>query len=512
VRINVLLIDASTESQEWAERYDRSVTGANVLAIQSEVAATVAARLKTGMPESGSVSAETESTRSLQAWEAYQRGQNADTLEDKEQYYRRAIEADPKFVPAYVGLSRVLVRQIYDSGARRDVNLPEAEAAIETALRLDPNSADALVQSAFFAQDGEAEARLRRAIELNPNHARAYAKLSDLLAESGSFEEALRYAEKGVALDPLSDGLRGSLASSLAALGRFDEAEVQYRRRVEIDPSGSYALRDLAMFEAYVRDRFAVAVPLLERARTADPDLAWIFGDLAQLYMDLEEDSRAAELVDEAVNRWPDRTNVNAMATILAVYRGDQLAAVRYAQRILETQPKHFVGLIALSEADLARGDVAAARAKWAFAYPEFFATVPPEVDATNDIIATSVASILLAAGDRIRARVLLDRSERAVRGRPRLGANGYGTRDARIYALRGDRAAAVRAIREAVKEGWRGPGWRVLLLHDRDYLALHGDPEYQAAVAEIRRDMAKQRAELEKLEQEPPNAAAGRD
>jgi TolB-like protein/Flp pilus assembly protein TadD len=509
VRINVLLIDTSTESQEWAERYDRSVTGANVLAIQSEVAATVAARLKTGMPESGSVSAETENTRSLQAWEAYQRGQNADTLEEKEQYYRRAIEADPKFVPAYVGLSRVLVRQIYDSGARRDVNLPEAEAAIETALRLDPNSADALVQSAFFAQDGEAEARLRRAIERNPNYAGAYEKLSDLLAESGRFEDALRYAEKGVALDPLSDGLRGSLAGSLAALGRFDEAEVQYRRRVEINPSQPSALHGLAMFEAYVRDRFTVAVPLLEKVRAVAPDLAYFYGDLAQLYMDLEDDARWAEVVDEAVNRWPDRTNVNVMAAALAGHRGDQLSVARYARKILETSPQHPAGIGMLAEADLARGDVAAARDKYAFAYPEFFAPDLPEVDATNADLATDIASILLATGDPARARVLLDRSERALRSLPGLDVSGHDIEYARIYALRGDRAAAVREIREAVKHGWRGPFWRWILLYNRDFTAMRGDPQYQAAVAEIRRDMAEQRAELEKSRQQSPNGGA---
>ena len=46
VRINVLLIDTTTESQVWAERYDRELTAANILAIQSEVAATVTAQLR----------------------------------------------------------------------------------------------------------------------------------------------------------------------------------------------------------------------------------------------------------------------------------------------------------------------------------------------------------------------------------------------------------------------------------------------------------------------------------
>jgi Flp pilus assembly protein TadD len=329
------------------------------------------------------------------------------------------------------------------------------------------------------------------------------------MAQSGRFDEAMRYAEKGVALDPLSDGLRGLLASSLEALGRLDEAEAQYRRRVEINPSGPLALRDLAMFEAYVRDRFTVAVPLLEKAHAKAPNNAYLYGDLAQLYMDVEDDARAAELLDEAVNRWPDRTNVNAYAAGLAIRRNDRLSAARYARKILETQPKHYAGLGVLVDADLARGDVAAARDKFAFAYPEFFLPVPPEIDWSNESVATMAASIQLAAGDRIHARVLLDRVEESLRGKPLLGTKGYGIKYAVISVLRGDRAAAIRAIREAVKQGWRGPIWWFALLYSRDFVALHEDPEYQAAVAEIRRDMAKQRAELEKLRQEPPDTAA---
>ena len=46
VRINVQLIDASTDAHLWAESYDRELTAANIFAIQSEVAAAIADALK----------------------------------------------------------------------------------------------------------------------------------------------------------------------------------------------------------------------------------------------------------------------------------------------------------------------------------------------------------------------------------------------------------------------------------------------------------------------------------
>lgn len=502
VRINMVLVDAATESQEWAERYDRSVTGANVLAIQSEVAATVAARLKAGIPAEALSGGKDAATRSLEAWEAYQRGENSDDLAEREQFFRQAITADPRFAKAYVGLSHVLVRQVYQSGARRDVNLPEAEAAVETALQLDPNLPDAWVASSYFAFEREgvegAEARLLKALELNPNYSPAYESLADTLFEDGRIEESVRYARKGVALDPLSQGLRVTLGRALEATGRYDEAEAQYQRAVDIDPSAPWVLQALAMFEAYARGRLALAVTLQERAARLAPDDAYVAGMLAGLYLDLEDDARAAELLDHAANRWPDRTNVNVFAQLLAMYRGDRLAAMRHAGKILETSPKHLAGLFLLCDADIARGDPMAARARLAFAYPELLAPVPEEVTRSNVQAAMLAASILLASGDARRARVLLDRSERVIRTMPRLGERGYGISDMDIAVLRGDKAGAVRALREAVKAGWRGPWWRAQLLFDRDKVALHSDPGFEAAVAEIRRDMARQRAELQ--------------
>jgi len=322
--------------------------------------------------------------------------------------------------------------------------------------------------------------------------------LSDLSFEAGRIDEARRYAQQGVALDPLSVGLRESLGKALEAAARFDDAEAQYQRAVEIEPSDPAALMALAKFEAYVRDRMAVAVTLQEKAVRLAPDQAFLAGELVGLYMDLGDDARAAELLDAATNRWPDRTNVNVMGTLLSIYRGDRLSAGRYATKVLETSPTHMAGIYYVVTAALARGDLAAARAQFAFACPEFLAAVPPEITSENVGKAILAASILLASPeDRGRARVLLDRAERVIRTIPRLGANGFGIADVEIHALRGEKSEAIRALQAAVKSGWRGPIWRAELEHNHMLAPLQGDPGFEAAVAAIRRDMAKQRAEL---------------
>ncbi len=503
VRINVALVDAATGSQDWAERYDRSLTGANILAIQSGVAATVAARLQAGLPPEAvaAVAKNAGSTGNIAAWDAYHRGDKAGSPEEAEQFYRQAIQADPQFALAYVGLSKSLANQIYSRGARRDVIFPEAEAAVETALQLEPGLPEAWVQSGWlFGNRGDAEeeeARIRKAIELNPNYAHAYEKLSDLMFETGRTEEAVVYARKGVALDPLSPGLRQSLAHAFQAARRYDEAEAQYRRAIELDPTNAWILAEFAEFEAYTRDRFALAVTMGEKAIKLAPDMAGLVGMLAGLYMDMEDDVRAAELLDDATSRWPDRTNVNVAAAFLAVYRGDQLSAIRLAGKVLETQPRHTAGVVILSEADLARGDLAAARAKWSFAFPELFTPEVPKVDANNAWDVLNVAELLLASNDGARARALIDAVDHAVPKQP------DSTVRVEIHLVRGEKAKALDALRALVKTGWRGPGWRYQLLFNRMMIPLHGDPVYEEAVAEIRRDMARQRAELAAMRDE---------
>ena len=68
------------------------------------------------------------------------------------------------------------------------------------------------------------------------------------------------------------------------------------------------------------------------------------------------------------------------------------------------------------------------------------------------------------------------------------------------IYALQGDKQKALSALRQAVDEGWRD-SWRYSLEHDSALESLHGEPEYQAMVAEIEADMAAQLARVREME-----------
>jgi hypothetical protein len=71
---------------------------------------------------------------------------------------------------------------------------------------------------------------------------------------------------------------------------------------------------------------------------------------------------------------------------------------------------------------------------------------------------------------------------------------DGYGFADARIEALRGRRAAALAALRQAQRQGSRA-GWRHYRDHDPAFAAIRSDPEFKAIFADMAREMAQQRA-----------------
>jgi hypothetical protein len=148
-------------------------------------------------------------------------------------------------------------------------------------------------------------------------------------------------------------------------------------------------------------------------------------------------------------------------------------------------------------------GDAKAAKARYALAFPEFFEQTPPRVDETSFSQAVDLALVLQTAGEPEQAARLLEASERVLRRLPRLG--GYGIDDVRVHALRGDKAKALAALREAAQAGWRGPTWRYYRDIDPNLASIREEPEFKAIFADIERDMARQRAELAKRPKDAP-------
>ncbi len=159
LRIAAQLIDARTDSQVWAETYDR--TAADLFAIQSELAESIVAQLQAKLSPEQKAWIEERPTQDLVAFELYLRAkQIVDSYliaEDVRaallsalQSLDQAIKRDPDFVSAYCYIARANDLLYFFDLDPTPNRILLAEAAIKAALRLRPGSAEAHFAMADF--------------------------------------------------------------------------------------------------------------------------------------------------------------------------------------------------------------------------------------------------------------------------------------------------------------------------------------------------------------------------
>jgi tetratricopeptide (TPR) repeat protein len=151
-----------------------------------------------------------------------------------------------------------------------------------------------------------------------------------------------------------------------------------------------------------------------------------------------------------------DRTaRAHAVAAQFYLYRGDHAASEKHAR----TAASLSGDVKLLADADLRRGDYAAARARYAEQFPELLATKVPDIDELDlALAAKELAYVLQHTGEEERARMLLDRSAAGFRTAPRsdwagyVRSNwtGYGIHLVAVHALRGDSAKALAILRDS--------------------------------------------------------------
>ncbi|HEU4725853.1 MAG TPA: protein kinase [Candidatus Eisenbacteria bacterium] len=157
------------------------------------------------------------------------------------EYFRRAIELDPLYPPAYAGLATVYDLMGFFGMAAPDDCFPRARVAASRSIELDPAWAPGYTALAYEVLYYEwdfrrAEDLFRQAIELDPQYSIAPLWYANLLVFERRFEEANTYVARAQALDPLS-----SIATmSLGWVAMFQKnAEValrEYQKASHFDP------------------------------------------------------------------------------------------------------------------------------------------------------------------------------------------------------------------------------------------------------------------------------------
>jgi len=511
VRITAQLIEAQHGTHLWTQTYERELTAVNIFSIQSDVAKAVVNSLHATLSHDERKRLAVAPTQSLDAYQAYLLGRQqfdkmtTESLKRAIESFERAVELDPGFALAYVGLADSYGWLSETSDQPWEEMLTKAQAAVDEALALDDQLGEAynaLSGIRVSRNDYEdAEAAAQRALELNPGYARAYFYYGILLMRRNLDRpaEALPLLRKAVELDPLSTETIMDLGRVLLDLNRAGDSAAWFQRALEVDPSSPVGHRGLGFYHMFL-GQLDEACRWFAKGAALDPGDPSITARLGLIFLDLGDLERADYWSRRSLQFGPEVFWPNIAAYLLDAYQGNEAAGLSHARKAYARWPLARPALSLLRDHEIAAGRYAAARALYEATYPELLED-DPEVMGRNWQAAIDLALILQKTGEAKRADRLLQRSLEHLQTLPPRGANAE-IAEVQIYALRGDPNKALSALRQAIDQGWRSRWW-YSLRHDPNLASLHAEPAYQAMLAEIEADMATQLARVREMEQD---------
>jgi len=250
VRVNAQLIDARTDAHLWAQTYDRDL--ADVFAIQSEIAKTIADQLQAKLSPSEKSAIEQAPTTDLTAFNLYSHAKNlfltafagangrADLLQAVD-LLKQAVARDPQFFQAYCQLAFTEIN-IYGVLDHNPAYLAQAEAALQSAARLRSDAGETHLARArnlywgYLDYDG-ALRELEIARQSLPGEDWIFSLKGYIERRQGHWEECIRDLERATELDPRNVLTLQQLALTYEQLRRYAEEKSTYERILAFQPN-----------------------------------------------------------------------------------------------------------------------------------------------------------------------------------------------------------------------------------------------------------------------------------
>jgi eukaryotic-like serine/threonine-protein kinase len=363
--LQVELVEVETGAQLWGERYRRRF--ADVFAVQEEVARQIAERLRLRLTGDERRRLAKRHPANVDAFRLYLLGRfhwnkrSRDDLERGAAYFRQAIAEDPTYAPAHAGLAdSYLVLATYNYLAPGEA-LPQARAAANRALELDPELGEAYTSRAWikYVFDWDwpgAEEDFRRALRLNPGYATGHHWYADYLTARGQFDEAEAAMRRAHELDPFSDIIDRDLAWPVYFARRYDQAIAQLHKVLQEHEDFSAALCLLG--RAYEqKGRYEEAVAALQKAVTLSRGNTSTRAMLAHTYARMGKAEEARRLLAE-LEELSRHAHVSAyaLATVHAAL-GETHQAFAWLQRAAAERSSDLVYLLVDPKLDALRSD-----------------------------------------------------------------------------------------------------------------------------------------------------------
>ncbi len=520
LRVTCFVVDTAKDMRLWSEQFDWPVE--RLYALQDRIADRVASSLAARVRGLGELAPADATTHNADAYLAYLKGKallgrfTVAQTDAAAGHFERAVKLDSEFAPAMVALFDARMQA---ADLRRDdlgVVRTRYQPLLDRALRIDPDSGEALFARAMWVSAPRAEKAelFRRAAVRDPSNSRGLIAFAQFLGggqnggaydgigdgtvtrdgESGA--ERKRLLERVLTIDPLNP--RARFIAIMQKLGELtpEQLEREQARALELDPENYPLANRYATRRWMFHGETAEAIERMERIIATDPLNPRGPHDAVAFYLDAN-DFPAAQALAASTPTTRDSTRA-----VLAQYRGDWRGAGQAA-----LGPRGFLfnlfqnWLWVETVRDNALQTRQHDRGAEAIASRYGFDLRGPRTQSLpQSTAAPALAHILIAAGKRQEAERLLAQTIQWIDSHPHYGLVGvYRTRAAALMLL-GQRDQALSNLKASVETGHDIRHWWYLVKHDPIWVPLHGDPRFEAIVEQCRQAARIQRTKLDAL------------
>jgi TolB-like protein/Flp pilus assembly protein TadD len=347
IRITAQLINAADGFHLWSEKFDRGLE--DIFAVQDEIARTIAEKLKAKLGGGARQSLVQAPTSDLEAYQLYLKGrfywhQRGAGLAKSLKYYESALLRDPNFALVHAGIADTYLLMGFFGHARPREIIPKARAAVDRALALEPEMAEALCALGYILTLFERDLRAgrsayERAIARKPTYTPSYSWYSAIESALGRNDAAVGLNLRALRIDP--DSLQAGVTFGWTKIyaGRPEEAIAAERHVLEVEPRffpGHWILGQALIGTG----RIAEGLEALRRAVECSQGLPWMVATLGCGLVCAGQIAEARALLDELTRR-AEREYVAAFPiAMLQSYLGEEEAAhASLEQAIVDGDP-----------------------------------------------------------------------------------------------------------------------------------------------------------------------------
>jgi eukaryotic-like serine/threonine-protein kinase len=252
VRVTAELIEAASDAHLWSGSFEGDL--ADSFRVQEEIARKVSEQLLSNIRGLRPMAASAMPAGSA-AFDALLLGRHLmerrtpEAVQGAAEAFRESIRADSGYAPAYAGLSSAYVLHVvygFPGGVNHYTAIARAAALADRAVELDPGLAEAHLARAdalliSLQPHHEVLRTLRDARQLMPGSVAVYMSVAHALEHMGRWDAALQQAQRALALDPLSTGVRHSAIAIALGARQYDLALEEARRARAFDEDDQIA-------------------------------------------------------------------------------------------------------------------------------------------------------------------------------------------------------------------------------------------------------------------------------